>query len=67
MDLQTMTKKVNKNHYKNIDEFKKDLNQIVWNCLRFNAGNAYFVKVAQKFDQDCKKILEKNRSKIQAL
>jgi len=27
------------------------LELIVWNCLRFNAGNNFFIKIGQKFDQ----------------
>jgi bromodomain-containing factor 1 len=39
MDLLTMRKKLHKNQYKNFDEFTKDIDLIVWNCMKFNAGN----------------------------
>lgn len=60
MDLQTMKNKARKLSYKTFEDFKKDLEQIVLNCLKFNAGNEYFIKVGKKFDQDCKQILQKN-------
>jgi hypothetical protein len=32
--------------------------------LRFNAGNDYFLKTADRFDKDYKKVLEKYEEKI---
>jgi bromodomain-containing factor 1 len=39
MDLRTMRTKVNKRRYKSIEDFKQDIDQIVWNCMTFNARN----------------------------
>lgn len=59
-----MKNKANDDKYHNFTDFKKDLQQIVWNCLRFNAGNDYFLKTADRFDKDYKKVLEKYEEKI---
>ena len=67
MDLKTMRTKVNKKQYKNFDQFKQDVDQIVWNCMTFNAGNNYYVKIGARFEQDCKSILQKNHEKIQMI
>ncbi len=67
MDLKTMRAKVNKNKYKSFDEFKKDVDQIICNCMTFNAGNDHFLKIGVRFEQDCKKIFQKNKDKIQNL
>ena len=67
MDLKTMRIKVNKRQYKNFDEFKKDIDQIVWNCMTFNAGNDYYVKIGAKFERDCKNVFQKNHDEIQMI
>jgi len=60
MDLQTMRNKLSKGKYAEFSDFQKDLDQIVCNCLTFNEGNDYFIKIAQKFSQDYKQIIKKN-------
>ncbi len=62
-----MRKKIHKNQYRNFDEFTNDIDQIVWNCMTFNAGNGYFLKIAAKFEQYCKSIFQKNKEKIQII
>lgn len=59
-----MKNKANDDKYHSFTDFKNDLEQIVWNCLRFNSGNDYFLKTADKFDKDYKKVLEKYEEKI---
>lgn len=46
MDLQTMRKNVKKNNYRSFESFNKDMGKISDNCIKFNAGNDYFVKIA---------------------
>lgn len=67
MDLKTMKTKLNRRYYHTFHDFKKDIDQIVWNCMTFNAGNDYYLKIGTKFEQDCKVIFQKNKEKIQNL
>ena len=48
MDFSTMTKKMEGHQYHNVDEFEKDFDLMVNNCILYNAKDTTFYRIATK-------------------
>ena len=50
MDLKTMDIKLEKDAYKDIEEFIHDFDLIIFNCRLYNADNTPYTKCAKNLD-----------------
>ena len=62
-DLTSIKKRLINNEYKNIKDWKKDMDLIWYNCIKFNGRDTIIGELAQStskiFEKKCKKLLPK--------
>ncbi|KAJ9092781.1 hypothetical protein QFC21_006656 [Naganishia friedmannii] len=66
MDLQTMELKLESNHYKDLEEFTRDVKLIVANCKQYNghSNDNSYTKAANALEKAFSKILVKRTAQI---
>ncbi|XP_055790609.1 bromodomain-containing protein 1-like isoform X2 [Salvelinus fontinalis] len=61
MDFSTMRKRIEAHGYKSLEEFEADFNQIIFNCMKYNAKDTFFHKAGLRLQDQGEAILRKTR------
>ncbi|XP_034144237.1 bromodomain-containing protein 1-like isoform X1 [Esox lucius] len=61
MDFSTMRKRIDAHGYKSLEEFEADFNQIIFNCMKYNAKDTFFHKAGLRLQDQGGAILRKTR------
>ncbi|KAL0968009.1 hypothetical protein UPYG_G00261000 [Umbra pygmaea] len=61
MDFSTMRKRIDTHGYRSLEEFEADFNQIIFNCMKYNAKDTFFHKAGQRLQDQGGAILRKTR------
>ena len=48
MDFETMRKNIDNHQYRTMDEFETDFEQIIKNCMKYNAKDTVFYRAATR-------------------
>ena len=64
MDFSTMNVKLKNYEYENFDQFEKDFNLMIQNCLDFNNNDTLYYRTALRVRKECKPILKCAQKRI---
>ncbi|XP_039516163.1 bromodomain-containing protein 1-like isoform X2 [Pimephales promelas] len=67
MDFSTMSKRIDAQGYKYLDEFEADFNLIVENCMKYNGKDSYFYRAAVRLRDQGGAVLRKTRRDVQTI
>lgn len=67
MDFSTMSKRIEAQGYKYLDEFEADFNLITDNCMKYNGKDTFFYRAAVKLRDQGGAILRKTRRDVQRI
>ena len=59
MDFSTMRKRIDAHGYKSLVEFEADFDQIIFNCIKYNAKDTFFYKAGLRLQDRGGAILRK--------
>ena len=66
MDLATMAKNIKMNEYGSLDDFERDLDLIVSNCVTFNGQSAPIASLALEMQHIYQHLVQMGREKLSA-
>uniref|UniRef100_A0A3B1JNY4 Bromodomain containing 1b n=1 Tax=Astyanax mexicanus TaxID=7994 RepID=A0A3B1JNY4_ASTMX len=67
MDFSTMRQRINAHEYKNLDEFEDDFNLMISNCMKYNAKDTFFHRLALRMRDHGGVILRKARREVERI
>lgn len=67
MDFSTMRQRIDSQRYSNLDQFEKDFNLIVDNCMKYNSKDTYFYRAAVRLRDQGGALLRKARRDIEKI
>ncbi|XP_057692839.1 bromodomain-containing protein 1-like isoform X1 [Corythoichthys intestinalis] len=67
MDFSTMRSRIDSHAYCNLDDFEADFDLIIANCMKYNAKETFFYKVAQRMQDQGGVILRRARKEIERI
>nr|XP_057931736.1 bromodomain-containing protein 1-like isoform X1 [Doryrhamphus excisus] len=67
MDFSTMRKHIDSHCYRSLDEFEADFNLIIANCMKYNAKDTFFYRVAQRMQEHGGAILRRARKEAERI
>ncbi|XP_054633445.1 bromodomain-containing protein 1-like [Dunckerocampus dactyliophorus] len=67
MDFSTMRKRVDGHYYRSMDEFEADFNLVIANCMKYNAKDTFFYRVAQRMQEHGGAILRRARKEAERI
>lgn len=67
MDFSTMRQRIDSQSYSNLDQFEKDFNLIVDNCMKYNSKDTYFYRAAVRLRDQGGALLRKARRDIEKI
>lgn len=67
MDFSTMSKRIEAQDYKYLDEFEADFNLIIDNCMKYNGKDTFFYRAAVKLRDQGGAVLRKTRRDVQRI
>uniref|UniRef100_H3CMT2 Bromodomain containing 1 n=1 Tax=Tetraodon nigroviridis TaxID=99883 RepID=H3CMT2_TETNG len=67
MDFSTMRQRIDAQSYSNLDQFEKDFNLIIDNCMKYNSKDTYFYRAAVRLRDQGGALLRKARRDIEKI
>ncbi|XP_077600549.1 bromodomain-containing protein 1-like isoform X1 [Stigmatopora nigra] len=67
MDFSTMRSRIDNHAYRNLDDFEADFDLVIANCMKYNAKETFFYKVAQRMQDHGGVILRRARKEIERI
>ncbi|XP_067283009.1 bromodomain-containing protein 1 isoform X2 [Pseudorasbora parva] len=67
MDFSTMSKRIDAQRYKYLDEFEADFNLIIENCMKYNGKDTFFYRAAVRLRDQGGAVLRKTRRDVQTI
>lgn len=67
MDFSTMSKRIDAQGYKYLDEFEADFNLIIENCMKYNGKDTFFYRAAVRLRDQGGAVLRKTRRDVQRI
>ncbi|XP_056116348.1 bromodomain-containing protein 1 isoform X1 [Rhinichthys klamathensis goyatoka] len=67
MDFSTMSKRIDAQGYKYLDEFEADFNLIIENCMKYNGKDSFFYRAAVRLRDQGGAVLRKTRRDVQTI
>lgn len=67
MDFSSMRQRIDSQSYSNLDQFEKDFNLIVDNCMKYNSKDTYFYRAAVRLRDQGGALLRKARRDIEKI
>ncbi|KAK7130294.1 hypothetical protein R3I94_008909 [Phoxinus phoxinus] len=67
MDFSTMSKRIDAQGYKCLDEFEADFNLIIENCMKYNGKDSFFYRTAVRLRDQGGAVLRKTRRDVQTI
>lgn len=65
MDFSTMSKRIEDNHYRTMEQFERDFNLIIGNCLKYNAPDTVYYRAALKLRDQGRPIVRAARRQVE--
>ncbi|XP_029017588.1 bromodomain-containing protein 1-like isoform X2 [Betta splendens] len=67
MDFSTMRQRIDAQGYNNLDQFEKDFNLIIDNCMKYNSKDTYFYRAAVRLRDQGGVLLRKARRDVEKI
>ncbi|PFX15584.1 peregrin-like [Stylophora pistillata] len=65
MDFSTISKRIDDNHYTTMEQFERDFNLVIGNCLRYNAPDTIYYRAALKMRDQGRPIVRAARRQVE--
>lgn len=65
MDFSTMSKRIEENHYTAMEQFERDFNLIIGNCMTYNAPDTVYYRAALKLRDQGRPIVRAARRQVE--
>ena len=65
MDFSTMSKRIEDNNYRTMEQFERDFNLIIGNCLKYNAPDTVYYRAALKLRDQGRPIVRAARRQVE--